>query len=367
MKTIINYIKEKGKFTFDKLEFNEVDNLIFSAISYVPFDITLFKDNKSYLLGELANIYFKKNDKKTISNNILAIRQGIKVFEKIKDTERYKNLKVYNYEYIGNDEMQFGAICIDIDKFTTYISFEGTDQLISGWKEDFQMSYNFPVPSQKKAIDYLNKSAKYVKKKIILGGHSKGGNLALVSAMYSNFLIKNKIIKIYNNDGPGLRKKEFNSLKYKSIKHKLINIIPNYSFVGLMLKQDTNYKVIDSTSNGLLSHDLCTWKVDDNSFLPTELSIISRELETGMTIWLDKYNDKEREMFVEALFDVCERAGIDDLLDIKNDIFSSTLKLIRETKNIDDRTKEIVLDFFRFLLKFYSISIKKIIQENSPF
>ena len=43
--------------------------------------------------------------------------------------------------------------------------------------------------------------------------------------MYANFFVKDKIIKIYNNDGPGFLKEQLNSLQYQSIKDITVNII----------------------------------------------------------------------------------------------------------------------------------------------
>ena len=104
------------------------------------------------------------------------------------------------------------------------------------------MSYMFPVSSQKRAIDYVNKHFFFRRKNIILGGHSKGGNLAMVAAMYANFLVKDKIVSIYNNDGPGLLEEQYDSKYYKSIEDRLVNIIPSDSVVGLLLYHKDDYR-----------------------------------------------------------------------------------------------------------------------------
>ena len=44
----------------------------------------------------------------------------------------------------------------NITKNLSYIAFEGTDQLISGWKEDLKMAYKFPVLAHEYAINYIN-------------------------------------------------------------------------------------------------------------------------------------------------------------------------------------------------------------------
>ena len=109
-----------------------------------------------------------------------------------------------------------------------------------GWEEDFKLSYEFPVPAQTDAIKYLNKNISLFDKKVIVCGHSKGGNLSLVGSMYTNFLKRTKIKEIYSFDGPGLRKKEFLSKRFKQTEKKYKHFICNQSMILIniwLLKQ----------------------------------------------------------------------------------------------------------------------------------
>lgn len=356
MKNIFNYIKQYGNKKFLEEPFNDVDNLVFASLSYVDFDIDKVNN---LTIEEIANNYFLSHTKKQINSNIIAVKGAVKILDSIKNTARYRDLIVTNYESISSDETQFCAMNIKVDSNTNYISFEGTDHLISGWKEDFELAYKFPVKAHELAIKYLNKNIKLSSGKIIVGGHSKGGNLALVSSMYCHFWKRKKIIKIYNNDGPGLRKKQIESKKYKQVEHILEHIIPNYSFIGLLLRHGDNYKVVYSYESGILAHDLTTWKIEDKEFVQAKLSFFSRELDSAIIKWLDKYNDIERENFVNSLFDVCTRAEINNLLDFKADKFSKTIKIIKETKNINQETKRMIIDLFKFLIKYCSNDLKK--------
>ena len=358
MQNIFNYIKNFGHLSFEEEPFNDVDNLVFASLSYVDYNQNFMLSHSRVTIEETANDYFLNHDKKLISKNITAVRQAIKILGEIKDTKRYKSIFITNYIYVGDKSIQFCAMTFEIKKNLYYVSFEGTDHLISGWKEDFQMAYMFPVPAQKMAIDYLNKTIKKIGAKYIIGGHSKGGNLAIISSMYCHFWIKNKIIKVYNNDGPGLRKKQIESKNYKNIEKKLSYIIPNYSFVGLLLRHTDNYQVVYSYEKGILAHDLTNWKIEGKSFVPAKLSFLSKELDLIIIKWLDKYNDIERKKFVDSLFDVCTRADINNLIDIKSSKFNNLIKIIKETKNMDQETKRMIIDLFKFILKFCSIDLK---------
>ena len=301
--SIFDYINKYGDYSFEDKEFNEIDNVILSVLSYIDFDGVVFNNkNNKKCIEEVGNTYFKIHYKK--EKNITGVRNAIDIFKNIYNKKRYSNLLLYNYIYIGDDSQQFSAISIDINDNITYISFEGTDHLISGWEEDFKMAYMFPVMAQKNAIRYINKYFTISNKKLILGGHSKGGNLALVAGMCCNFFVRKRIINIYSNDGPGLRKIELESNKYKKIEDKLIHIIPNYSIVGMLLRQGNNNRVIYSNKRSIFAHAVVSWEVNDDRFKDSELSDFSKILYAGVIGWLDKYSYEDRERFVKSLFEI---------------------------------------------------------------
>lgn len=349
--SIFEYIDEYGKYSFEERPFNEVDNVIFSVLSYLDLDGIVSRGHKNKrTLGEVSSVYFKIFSDK--ENNITSVRDAIEIFRAIGSKKRYKDILMYGYFYVGDENQQFSVICLDIYDNVTYVSFEGTDHLISGWEEDFCMAYQFPVLSQKRAINYVNKYFTFSNKRLILGGHSKGGNLALVASMYCNFLVRNKIIQIFNNDGPGLRKKQLESKNYSLIYDRLIHIIPNYTVVGLLLRHSNNYRVIKSNRRSILSHAVVTWEVDGDHFKGAKLSTFSKVLDEGMIKWLDNYDDNKRKKFVTSLFDIFRNADIHNLLEIM-DNRKLILKLIKESSNIDEETREMIFEFISFMVKYY--------------
>ena len=354
---ILDYINKYGDYSFDDREFNEVDNVILSVLSYIDFDGIVFNKNK-ISIKKAGDNYFKIHSKK--EKNITGVRNAIDIFKSIYNKKRYCDLLLYNYVYIGDDSRQFSVLSIDINSDTTYISFEGTDQLISGWEEDFKMSYIFPVEAQKQAIRYVNRYFTFSGKKIIIGGHSKGGNLAMVAGMCCNFIVRNKIISIYSNDGPGLRKIELDSNKYNRIKDKYIHIIPNYSIVGLLLRHGNDYRVISSNKKSIYAHSVLSWEVNDNKFKDSKLSDMSRVLDNSMSLWLDKYNYENREVFVKSLFDIFRECNIDNLIQIM-DNNRLIIDIIKKSNNLTNEDKKMILDFISvFLNCFKDYEIEKI-------
>lgn len=337
---IIEYINKYKEYTFEEKKFNEVDNIILSILSYLNFD----KPIKNINLKELGNDFLKQHTYKEISNLGLPQKDAYNCLKEIIETKRYNSIEILDYIYLGTKEEQFSAITFKITKNLIYIAFEGTDNLMSGWKEDFELSYKYPIRSQIDAIEYLNKNIKYLGPKVIVGGHSKGGNLALVSSMEMNRLKQNKIIKIYNNDGPGLRRREFNSKKYNNIKNRYIHIVPYNSFIGIMLR-NSNYKVVKSNRKTILSHYPISWIIKEDSFEETELKQKSKDLEKTVIEWLDNHNDFERKIMIDNVFKIFETCEITDTRNLKK--IKYIIKVIKEVRNIDEQTKDLAISFVR--------------------
>ena len=346
------FVDNYGMYFFDEIAFTEVDNVIFSALSYLNLEGLVSKDSSHpRKLKDVAYDFFQLHSKK--EKNVYAVRKAMKLFYNIKDTRRYGDLLLYCYVYESGEDEQFSAFTIEINRSLVYVSFEGTDHLVSGWKEDFMFSYMFPTISQMQAIRYVNKHFTFRRKKIILGGHSKGGNLALVAGMGANFFVKRKIITVYNNDGPGLMKELYGSRKYLSIKERVVNILPNYSMVGIIMKNDDNLVVVRSMKKGILSHDFMSWVVVDREFQKTELSPFSVNLKDGVAKWLDQYDKDVRKKFVDALFSVFDRTGVKSTTDFFEHK-KLILKFIMETKDIDSDVKKMIKEFIMMVIHISS-------------
>ena len=343
---VFDYIDKYGSYTFEEKGFNEIDNLIFCSISYLNFTYTSvnLKDHTLEYLGrEYLNLYSFKEIKK------LGVPQkkGYLMLEKIYNTKRYKNVILHNYVYSANINKQFSAMMFKITDNLEYMCFEGTDELISGWKEDFEMSYHFPVPSQKDAIGYANKYIRINGPDVIVGGHSKGGNLALVASMFTRQLKQFRIKKVYSNDGPGLRSKEFYSGKYRRIKRKYVHFVPNYSIVGIILRNDV-MNIIKSNKTNIMSHAIYTWEIDEDHLVRCEQSSKTKELQKNLLSWLKKHTDEEKEHTVTSVFKAIEDSNVKTYLDIIS--FSKIKAIINNVMNIDKQTKDLVIDLIKYNL-----------------
>lgn len=350
---IYNYIDEYGIYSFSEKEFNDVDAVIFSFLSYAKLQDIIMPNNK-YTINQVGRMHLGIYTEK--DRNIIAVREANRVLRYMKDTKRYKDCILSKHETIYNNDIQFGVISIEYKKGYVYVSFEGTNELFSGWKEDFILGYEFPTLSHQKAIEYLNKNYTFSTKKLIIGGHSKGGNLALVASMYANFFVRSKIKAIYNVDGPGLLEKEFTSKEYNKILPKYKHYMPEYSMIGVLLNHSNDF-IVKSSKKGILAHNVVYWQIKENNFIFTELDPLSRELDKEIANWLKNHDVDDKRELVENIDIILDKAGIDSILDLKEDV-RNVINLIYESKDLSKQTQEALIDFFQIIVKCIA-NIKK--------
>ena len=343
MMNIYDYVKKYGNLSFDEKPFNDIDNLVFSELAYLDYtdtSINIIDHTIEYIGREYLKL-FKYSEIKKLG---IAQRDAYLLLEEVVKTKRYKDIVIHDYVYSTNINKQFSAMMFRINDNLEYMSFEGTDELLSGWKEDLYLACIFPIPSQRDAIDYANKHIKVFGPNIIIGGHSKGGNLALVAGMYTKILKQFRILKVYSNDGPGLRLREFKSAQYRRIKRKYTHIVPENSIVGILLRSDT-YTVVKSTRGSIFGHAIATWEIDDDKLVETTLSKKSEELEKNVISWLVNHSDYEKDKVITELFKTLENADIKSVQEI-NDV-KKLFKVIENIRNIDDETKHIIIKLIK--------------------
>ncbi|MBO4854998.1 DUF2974 domain-containing protein [Candidatus Saccharibacteria bacterium] len=349
MANIFDYVEKYGDIRFENKKFNEVDNLIFSQIAYLDFSHTKINEN-CHTLEEVGRAYLRKHSLKDVKKLGIAITSAYELLIRVIEKDRYRHLIVSNYVYNTRRDMQFSAMMFRITRGLECVAFEGTDQLISGWREDFEMSCSFPVPSHIEATKYLNEHVSLFGPKVIVCGHSKGGNLALVAPMFMNSVKRQRIKMIYNNDGPGLRPNEYNSPAHQKILKKYVHIVPHSTIVGAMLR-DKNYLVVKSDKENILGHAAATWEVVDDHFKRARRSEHSLEIERRLWAWLDKHDDADRKKVLEAVFGTIEGCDILDTISLKK--VRNLIKIFRSTKDIDKESKDLVIGLFK------EVAIKK--------
>ena len=125
------YIRWRGDLQFSQAGFNDADNLIFAALSYLDFS-PVFSDGKTeeMKLKDCADILEQPG-----AYNLKTLEGGYEETVKmILRSVRFGGVTVRKYCEIFSeeDQTQFSAVEFEIDSWTSYISYRGTDNTIIG-------------------------------------------------------------------------------------------------------------------------------------------------------------------------------------------------------------------------------------------
>ena len=345
MSNLINYVKENKNKSFKEYPFNEIDAAIYTALSYIDFSgIITSKITIKEAYDKTQNRFLlKSKDKFKEQNRAL--------FKEMANSVRYKNNIITSYKRLVNNNTQFGAITVVAPKHFKFIAFEGTEDELVGWEENFKMAYMYPIPAHEEAITYLKENIKPTDFTIYIGGHSKGGNLAMASAMELNIFKKHKINYIFNFDGPGFSKDLVDFNKLKKIEKKLLNYYPCESIVGMIFESLGKNKIIKSEAVKVYQHDIHSWLIYDNKFIEGELSLYSQKVHQKIDALTKKYSKEEIKKFVNTFFFILYGAGYIYKSDLKKLSLEKMKNLLNETRSLNEDERNLLFNVFKTMIE----------------
>lgn len=334
MGNIMDYISWRGDLSFEQSQFNEVDNLILACFSYVNLDgISAVTKQKGIGLKKLTKEFMKLHTMKELEADKSFIRLAPFMMMEMAKSVRFGKCVVRNYvnDIVTEAEQQFAAMEIVLEDGTSYVSFRGTDDTIIGWKEDFNLSTGV-VPAQKRAIEYLQKISEHTDGMLRVGGHSKGGNLAI----YGSVMCKSaheKILEIYSNDGPGFSR-EFQELpETKEMMPKIIRIIPEYSIIGTLLEHEKEPVIVASSSKGLLQHDGFSWEVQGPALVRRDsLNKTALRFIEILHKWIDGMDMEQKRLLIEDLFATLQASGYENLTEVQSGGLKSLAAMVKRVE-----------------------------------
>lgn len=366
---MLDYIDWRGDIKFDQSPFNDIDNLIFTQLCFVDFDsiVPAFNESDSITLEESAKIFSSSNKAATKNMGVLLPGYIISLFTKASECPRFKDMRLTKYiNKIDYDkQQQFSALTIILGNGSNYIVFRGTDDTIVGWKEDFNMGFLTPVPSQLTAVKYINGVAPELEGSIMIGGHSKGGNLAVYSSVYCKNEIKKRITHVFNNDGPGFTNKIMSTDEYKSISDRIETIVPESSVVGMLLEHEEKYTIVKSNQLGILQHDAFSWEVLGTKFINAEeRSAYSEITDMALRTWINGMDKDERILFVDTLFDLLESTDATTLTGLNSDKLKTATSLLKKIRNMNEDQRNGMNKILMSLFKDGAKAVTTVINEN---
>lgn len=343
MSNIIDYIKWRGDISVEASHFCDIDCLILSQIAMINFKGIVpppFESGK-ISISDAADTYFADEERSALSLGAIIPPETKELFMEAGRSTRFGNMKLYAYvSYMDvKEETQFAALTVELGDGTRCIIFRGTDDTLVGWKEDFNLSFMSPIPAQTEAVRYLEEVSAMFDGAIRVGGHSKGGNLAVYAATKADASVQERIIAVYNQDAPGFKRDFLSSAEHERIEDKIRTIVPQSSVVGMLFENKGNYEIVKSTMSGILQHNPFSWEILGNDFIKLDsLTAEGQRIAKAMNDWMAKATSEECRRFVDALYSILIATEATTLTELKSDKYA----VVRAIKDADKETRSLV-------------------------
>ncbi len=361
--TIIDYLKEYADVSLKDEPMNDVDSLVLCQFSYLKFDglVPLVTENgRSVSLQQL----YEHSDYEKLYGDERYEKENRALFEAMRKCVRFRNMKLNCYiniiEAQADFETQFSAVTFLLEDGTMYVAFRGTDETMVGWKEDFNMAFLSPVPGQEFAVKYLNMVTARLPRDFYVGGHSKGGNLAVYAAMNCYPQARDRIRKIYSMDGPGFRPEVLEKCDFRQIEERTCKILPHSSLVGMLFEKDIRYQVVESRTFGLAQHNPFTWLVKDGHFVTVSDIYESRRfMDDTLNEWILSLDEQSLRTFVDTLFQILAASESDNLIDFTANLKRSMTGILGAMKDLDEDTQKGLKQAVKALFEIGGLRIRQ--------
>ena len=340
MPNIIDYLTWRGDVPFSCAPFNDVDNLVLSQFSYIqlekagaPCDGMTIRDIASLLEAQPDAFGF------------IDARNSQEMLKTMASGDRFGGIPVrgYSSETDEERELQFAGMSFLLPDGTVYVAFRGTDNTLVGWKEDFNMAFSCPVPAQTEALRYLKAVCDSANCSVRVGGHSKGGNLAVYAAACLPEVLQDRLLQVFSNDGPGMSEEVIASPGYQRVSDRIISILPEFSIIGMLMCEHRNNKVVESRASGLMQHSAFTWQVRRAGFVELPgLTRKSLKIDDILDSWLFDMPEDERMQLVEALFAALKQAEVTSMQELLAKRIKTAVSVLSAVRHFDQDTRRLV-------------------------
>ena len=382
MGNMVDYVRTEMR-TFAHKPFGAVDSLVLSELAYIrmPAAVPLFGSARGIATVPIWKLLQAEHYPEMFCTGSQYDAGRHDLLVAIAESPRFRGLRVGEYaeRFDEHTETQFAAVTFDLTdcdgiqpdansaRTILYVAFRGTDNSLVGWKEDFNMSVRCPVPSQSQAVEYYRSVDERASNpfaahpaRIAVGGHSKGGNLAVYAAMKTQ---SDHIARIFSHDGPGFMREVTCSHAFHAIEPRVEKTVPESSVIGMLMSTVSRYTIVETNVSGIMQHMGLNWRIENGEFVTKpELTPASRLLDRTLDAWMEQFTDQERACAVDQCYDIIASAGYPSFAELADHMGEALPTIAQAARKTDEATKTLILN----ILKAFPITAAKSLFEEWP-
>lgn len=353
MANIVSYLAREQR-TFEEEPFNVVDGLVMATLAYLRYeryDRLPARPSEPFRLHDVLALASWRD---LLAGSWMRDAADSRSFLRaLMASRRYRDAFVSFYVSESSDavEKQFSAITLTVGDGCVYLAFRGTDGSLAGWKEDFNLCFMDVTPSQQAAVAYVSGVASALPGRIVLTGHSKGGNLAQYAALCVASDVYGRITRVCNYDGPSFLGDPSPRVGDSTYRAMLFKAVPESSLFGMILEDGSDYHVVQSSAMLIFQHEPFSWLVSDGDFLYRDgLTRTALWADGTLDGWLKTRTPEQRAQFIDTIYDFVAASGVKTAADLHRNFGSIVMSVASSTAKLDPETRAFILDTFKALV-----------------
>lgn len=349
--TILDYVETQFE-TFDERPIGDVDSLVFSWLSY--WDLAAGAQEARTPLGMPLIDAYRARAFESMTAVMLDTPEARHMLAALVASPRFGGIRIANYVQETSDEheKQFSAMTFLLPQGGAFVAFRGTDGSFVGWKEDFNMAFEDEVPSQRSAVDYLDRVAGQTSGPLWVGGHSKGGNLAVYATVNAGKAAASRLRGAFSHDGPGFTEENLSSEAWQAAFPLISKTLPKQSIIGMLFELQEDYAVVASTEEGFNQHNPFSWVVEGTQFrLEEGISAGVRHLDAGLNAWIANMTREQRAATIDTVFAAFEASGKDNFIDMSANWQASLPAIYAYVRKLEPETRVHLYAVVRALMR----------------
>ena len=348
-KNLFGYLAREFE-TLEAWPLGEVDSLVLACLSYVRWPGEEVRGHEGLPVRELLRAECFEE----MAQGLWDPEGLVRLLVGVSASPRFRDVRVCDYvdDFDERAEKQFSACTLRLPAGGAYVSFRGTDNTVVGWKEDFNMAFETGVPSQLAAVAYLERVAPTIEGPLYLGGHSKGGNLAVYAAARCSEAAAARIERAFSHDGPGFTEEALADAGWLGRAHLVSKTVPRSSVIGMLFERQEDYAVVASSTSGLMQHDPFSWVVEGADFSYAEgIGRGARLVDRTLNEWIARMTREERASFVDTLFSVIDAAGKDTFGELGESWQTAVPAMLRELGGLEPQERAAITRALALLVR----------------
>ncbi len=360
MADIFDYLLWRGDLTLAASPFSELDGMILSRFAYIPFEY--FSQTLPGQPVSVRDIARSALDDGALEEGERWKLRDRELLEKMAASARFGDMQVCRHVSRLDERVQtqFSAVTVLLGDGRAFLAYRGTDNTVVGWKEDLNMSYLCPIPGQEMAAEYADEAGACFGGRLLLGGHSKGGNLAMYAGAFCAPAVQERIDTVYNFDGPGFFDEILEREEYRRIAARIATFVPQSSVVGMLLNHPEGHTVVHSTEKGLSQHDLYSWQMVGPRFDSLEtVTGGSRFVDSAIKDWIAGTTPEQFEQFTDTVYRFMTGTQMATVHEMKENWFDTAVSFVHTVAGMEDSTRTAALETLKLLAKSAAREVKE--------